>query len=304
MNAKPVISRHDLERRHAALQDLLRYLAEQERDFNAQRASVAAFAARYQAVLGPLYQELETLEAQLRHTTDALLGTLRSRGIDIGLPTDGSGPAARSQLPEALMPRMAQLARLEGLPPITPLPPVPVGAEISQWAPPTLKMLYRRAAMRVHPDRAASDGERSEREQLMMAVNAAYAAGERWKLEAMLLAAGEEPAKVSGGNAEALRNWLAHCEQLVQGRLRTVHDYRVALASTGMYKLWQTVAQAEARGVDLFNTMAFKLRDQIVERRKELYIGTRLKPESSLARAFLHQRAGRLGGAGAASGAH
>jgi hypothetical protein len=299
----PVISRHDLERRHAALQDLRRYLAEQERDFNHQRASVLAFAERYQAALGPLYKELDALEAQLRLTTHELLGTLRSRGIDIGLPGDGA-QAARSHLPDAQVPRLARIARLEGLPPAVPLPAVPVGADISQWAPPTLKMLYRRAAMRIHPDRAASDAERAQREQLMMAVNAAYAAGERWRLEALLLAAGEEPSKVSGGNAEALRNWLAHCEHLVQDRLRVVNDYMAALSSTGMHKLWRTVEQAELRGMDPVGTMVCKLRAQIDERRKELYIGMRLKSESSLARAFLHQRAGRLGGFAATAGAH
>lgn len=298
----PVISRHDLERRHAALQDLRRYLAEQESEFNQQRRSVLQFAARYQATLGPLYKELDALEAQLSQTTHALLGTLRSRGIDVGLPDDP--PTVRQQLPEAQWPRVAQLARLEGLPPSMPLPAVPVGADISQWAPPTLKMLYRRAAMRIHPDRASSDAERAQREQLMMAVNAAYAAGERWRLEAMLLAAGEDPGKVSGGNAEALRNWLAHCEHLVQDRLRLVNDYMAALSGTGMHKLWRTVTQAESRGLDPFGAMVLKLRAQIVERRKELYIGLRLKPESSLARAFLHQRAGRLGGVATAQAAH
>lgn len=301
MNA-PLIRRHDLERRHAALLDLQRYLGEQERDFNAQRSQVQVFAERYQALLGPLYKELDALEAQLRLTTDTLLSTLKSRGIDVGLPE--TSPTGRgAQLPEAQMPRMAQVARFEGLPPATPLPAVPQGADISQWAPPTLKMLYRRAAMRIHPDRASNEAERAQREQLMMAVNAAYAAGERWRLEAMLMAAGEDPGKVSGGNAVALLNWLAHCERLVQERLRLVNDYLAALSGTGIYKLWRTVVQAESRGMDLLATMAFKLREQIVERRKELYIGLRLKPESSLARAFLHQRAGRPGGFGAGSSA-
>jgi hypothetical protein len=41
--------------------------------------------------------------------------------------------------------------------------------------------------------------------------------------------------------------------------------------------------------------MVAQLRARVVERRKELYISARLKPDSSLARAFLHQRAGSLG---------
>jgi len=300
-HTRPVITRHELDRRHAALQDMQRYLVDQEREFNEKRRQVLAFSERYQSTLGPLYKELETLESQLRLTTRALISDLVSRGIEWRLPQ--TTPSGGARLPEAQMPRMAQLARLEGLPPATPLPPVPQGADISQWAPPTLKMLYRRAAMRVHPDRARSEAERVKREQLMMGVNAAYAAGERWRLEALLRAAGEDPVKISGGNAEALRNWIAHCEKLVQDRLRLVNDYLSALGNSATYKLWSSVAQAEARGLDPINTMAFKLRAQIVEKRKELYIGSRLKPESSLTRAFLHQRVGQMRASAAAGAA-
>jgi len=289
------ITRHDLERRHAALVDLRRYLAQQEQDFNEQRHGVQAFVERYLANLGPLYKELGELESQLSHATERLIATLRSLGLEPPLPEVVG--AQGINLPQVQLPHPSQLARLEGLPAAKPLPPVPVGADIAQWAPPTLKMLYRRAAMRIHPDRATDDAERHLREQQMMAVNAAYAAGERWRLESMLLAAGEEPAKVSGGNAEALRNWLAHCEHLVQTRLREVNDYLTALSQHAMHKLWRSVSDAEARGLDPVSMMALKLRGQISERRKELYIAQRLKPESSLARVFLHRRAGHLAGA-------
>lgn len=288
-----LITRHDLERRHVALQDLRRYLAEQERDFEQQRGALLAFAQRYQNAVGALYQELDGLEAQLQQSTLALLGSLQRQGIALGLPE--RSPAEAAQLPQSQLPRMAQLARMEGLPPAPALPAVPVGNDLAQWAPPTLKMLYRRAAMRIHPDRAGSDAERQQREQLMMAVNAAYAAGERWRLEAMLVAAGADAVQVCGGQAQALFNWLAHCEALVQQRLRLVNDYMSALGSTGMYRLWRTVEQAEARGLDPLAAMVMQLSARVVERRKELYISARLKPDSSLARAFLHQRASSLG---------
>lgn len=298
MTGSTAITRHDLERRHAALVDLRRYLAQQEREFDDQRHGMQAFVERYLASLGALYGELTELESQLSHATEQLIATLRRLGIEPPLPevADASG----IHLPQVQLPHPSQLARLEGLPPAEALPPVPVGADIAQWAPPTLKMLYRRAAMRIHPDRAANNAERHLREQQMMAVNAAYAAGERWRLESMLLAVGEEPAKVSGGNAEALRNWIAHCEHLVQARLREVNDCLTALSQHAMHKLWRSVSDAEARGLDPVSMMALKLRAQISERRKELYIAQRLKPESSLARVFLHRRAGNLDAALAA----
>lgn len=295
----PLVTRRELERRHAALVDLRRYLAQQEREFEERRQRVQAFAERYRALFGPLYEELGSLELQLRTTTHALMATLRSRGIELRLPET---PPQGGQL-QTQMPQLAHLARFEGLPSSAPLPPVPVGADISQWAPPTLKLLYRRAAMRLHPDRAGgalTDSERARREQQMMAVNAAYAASDRAGLEAMLLASGEDLGKVAGGNAEALRNWLMHCEERVQARLRVVNGHMSALTEHSMSRLWLSVSQAEARGLDPLNLMALKLREQITERRKEVYISERLKPESSLAKAFLFQRAAR--GSGAAFG--
>jgi len=284
----PPITRRDLERRHAALADLRRYLDGQEHEFNERRRHVQAFAERYLSRLGPLYKELGALDAQLHRTTQDLIGMLRERGLLLAPPPH---EAPRSTLPQAREPSAGHQARFEGLPPPAPLPPVPIGADIAQWAPPTLKMLYRRAAMRIHPDRAGPDERlRAAREQMMMKLNAAYAAGERWRIEAMLLAAGEAPAQVTGGNAEALRNWLAHCEQLVQARLRLVNDARAALATQAMHKLWQSVSQAEARGLDPLQLKAAELGRQIDERRKELYIGQRLKPESNLTRAFLHRQ--------------
>ena len=296
----PVISRRELERRHAALQDLRRYLALQEQEFQVQRTQVQAFAERYQALFGPLYEELFALESQLRTATNALISTMRQHGIDLRLPEAPSHPQQGSQL-QSQMPGLAQMARLEGLPADEPLPLVPVGADIGQWAPPTLKMLYRRAAMRLHPDRAASDAERPGREQQMMIVNAAFAASDRPTLEALLMAAGEDPCAIHGGNAAALRNWLAHCEERVQARLRLVASYMAALSGHSMCKLWQSVNLAEERGIDPMALMAFKLREQIVLRRKELYIGERLKPDSSLARAFLHQRAAQASHASGAA---
>ncbi|XHS79114.1 J domain-containing protein [Burkholderiaceae bacterium UC74_6] len=293
----PVISRRDLERRHAALTDLRRYLALQEREFEHRRRQVQDFAERYQALFGPLYQELSALDTQLRTATHTLIDTMRRHGIELRLPEPSTQARTASTQGALLsqMPQLARTARFEGLPPAEALPPVPVGADISQWAPPTLKMLYRRAAMRLHPDRAGSDVERPEREQLMMAVNAAFAASDRQALETLLLAAGDEPSTVHGGNAQALRNWLASCEDLVQARLRLVASYLEALSNHSLGRLCEQVTQSESRGLDPMGLMAFKLREQIAERRKELYIGQRVKPDSSLAHAFLHQRAQRGG---------
>ncbi|WP_310385103.1 J domain-containing protein [Roseateles sp.] len=275
------ISRHGLERRRSQLSDLRRYCADQEQEFEALRARVQGFVSRYVDALGESYLELDALESQLHSATHGLAEALRSSGIDARSP---------------LAPQATALPVLPRLPPGTALPAEPQSGLV-ELAPPTLKTLYRRAAMRLHPDFAATEIDRSAREQSMMLVNQAYSASNRAQLEVLLLAAGEDPVRVSGSNADALRNWLDRCERLVQGRLRVVQAHMALLTVHPMHRLWLAIAQAEVKGLDPLSVMANRLRSQIGERRQELYIGQRLLPQSNLAQAFLHRRIERMGAA-------
>ena len=275
------ITRHELERRRSQLGELQRYLAVQEQAFTEARHTVQAFVDRYAATLGTLYMELDALESQLHSATSYLAEALRRNGIDAASPR----PPQASALP--LLPKLPA-----GAPP----PPEPPGGMV-ELAPPPLKTLYRRAAMRFHPDLAPQASQRPAREQQMMVVNEAYAAGNRPQLEALLLADGEDPVKVTGGNADAVRAWLIRAEARVQGRTRVVQAMLVALKIHPMHALCQAISRAEAEGLDPFSVMAKRLRAQIAERRQELYIGQRLDADSGLAQAFLQQRAARMGGA-------
>jgi hypothetical protein len=279
-----VIARLGLERRRSQLGELQRYLLVQEQGFVDLRAQVQGFCDRYVETLGAAYLELDALESQLHSATSCLAEALRRNGFSTRSP---------------LAPQATAMPVLPQLPSGTPLPPEPPGGW-TEIAPPSLKTLYRRAAMRLHPDFAADDSDRRSREQRMMQVNEAYALENRAQLEMLLLAAGEDPVRVTGGNADALRTWLSRCEQVVQGRLRVVQAHSVALTAHPMYQLWQAIVKAEAKGLDPLSVMVNRLHTQIGERRKELYIGQRLQPESELAEAFVLRRIERMGAAATA----
>ena len=183
------------------------------------------------------------------------------------------------------------------LPEATPLPPEPTGPT-ADLPPPSLKTLYRRAAMRFHPDLAPSGPEREVCEQRMMIVNEAYANGDRSQLEKLLLAAGELPEKVIGGPADAVRAWLGLCEHMVQGRIRIVQAQMLLLQSLQMHELRVAVERAEAGGMRPLDIMAARLRAQIAERRQELYIGERVGGDARLAADFLRKRYQRVTGLG------
>lgn len=271
------ITRLELTRRREQLDELIRYLDLLEADHAAELARLDAFARRYDDVLGQLYEELDQLEAQLHAATEVLAQALQRQG------------AQSSVKAPAPTPRVTALPAPPTLPERAALPPEP-SAPAVDLAPPTLKTLYRRAAMRLHPDLAPTDAERAAREQQMMVVNDAYERSDRRQLEVLLLAAGEPSERVIGGQADAMRHWLAQCEQAVQARIRIVQAQAALLKTQPLHRLSVAIAAGEARGLDAFAVMASRLRAQIAERRQELYIGQRLQPESELANEFVRQR--------------
>jgi hypothetical protein len=274
------ITRHELTRRREQLDDLLRYLGVLEGDHEALRQRLLAFRARYADALGKLYEEHDALEAQLHAASALLAEALKRQGVEV---------------PPARPPKAKRLPEFAPLPARTPMPVLTMGDQV-ELAPPSLKTLYRRAAMRLHPDLAPEGSERDQREQQMMVVNEAYANNDRARLEALLLAAGEPRSRVLGGHTDAQRHWLGECEQWVQARLRVVQAQFAWLRSQPWVELSESVARAETKGLMPLDIMARRLRDLIHERRAELYIGERLQADSGLAADFLRQRAARARG--------
>ncbi|MCE4536146.1 J domain-containing protein [Pelomonas sp. P7] len=280
--ASRAITRHELTRRREQLQDLQRYLAVLEADHDGARAKLLGFRQRYLEALGPLMRELDELEGQLQQATTLLSEALKRQGVDAPMPA---------------LPRAKAWPEIPALPEAVPLPPEPTGP-LTDLPPPSLKTLYRRAAMRFHPDLAPSGPEREVCEQRMMVVNDAYANGDRGRLESLLLAAGESPEKVIGGPADAVRAWLGLCEHMVQGRIRIVQAQTAWLHSQQMHQLRIAIERAETGGMRPLDIMAARLRAQITERRQELYIGERVGGDARLAADFLRQRYRRLTGLG------
>lgn len=280
--ASTAITRHELTRRREQLQDLQRYLAVLEADHDGARAKLLGFRVRYLEALGPLMRELDELEAQLHQATALLSQALLRQGVDAPMPAT---------------PRAKAWADIPALPEAVPLPPEPTGP-LTDLPPPSLKTLYRRAAMRFHPDLAPSGPERAVCEQRMMNVNDAYERGDRQTLEHLLLAAGELPERVIGGPADAVRAWLGLCEHLVQGRIRIVQAQTAVLHSLQMHQLRIAIERAEAGGMKPLDIMAARLRAQINERRQELYIGERVGGDARLAADFLRKRYQRVTGLG------
>ncbi|MBN8503012.1 MAG: hypothetical protein J0L58_00920 [Burkholderiales bacterium] len=269
----PQLWRLEAARRRRQLEDLQTFLATLEREYAQLEAQVRGFEERYGAWLGRGWAQVETLQGELLRALEVLA---RAGGNQPPSPPPQRRRQALPELPAAL-----------------PFP-APPASELANSAP-TLKELHRRAAMRLHPDRAHDPADRERREALMRDANLAYADADRATLEALLIASGESPQRLGGFDVHAHWRWLERCEHIAQGRLRVLRAHLVLLRQHPLTVLAEAVERAEARGLAPLAVMAARLAAQQQELQQQLYIGARLQPGSALSAAFLAQWQQRWG---------
>lgn len=263
----PQLWRLEAARRRRQLEELQAFTQRLESEYAQLDAQVRAFLTRYSAQLDAPWERVERLQGELLRALELL-----ARSSGAALPP---------------MPPPRQRHRLPELPPAPAWPAAP--ADEQAVAAPSLKDLHRRAAMRLHPDRAEGEADRARREALMRDANLAYADQDRATLEALLIAAGESPQRLGGFDVHAHWRWLERCEHLAQARLRVLRAHLLLLRQHPATVLAEHVERAQERGLDALAVMAARLAAQAQELQQQLYIGARLQPGSSLSAAFLAQ---------------
>src|ERR1700687_1272019 len=152
----------ELSRKRDELADLQARLAELELQLVTLRLELTEFEALYHTKVGPLYAELDEVEALIAERI------ARDRPLD-----PNAAESARNARKRANESR-----RAAGDASRTMLLPV----ARSQ----ALKDLYRAAAKQLHPDLSRDDCDRATRERLMTEANLAYAKGDEARLRAIL----------------------------------------------------------------------------------------------------------------------
>jgi hypothetical protein len=130
-----------------------------------------------------------------------------------------------------------------------------------------LKQLYRQLARRFHPDLALHETDRAYRTDLMMAVNAAYAAGDMAALERLATepdSISREPATLEE-LAIALQREVDRCRR----RLAEIAGEMATLESHDSARLLKRAERAAADGRDLLAELAADLRRRITEKMVE-----------------------------------
>jgi hypothetical protein len=245
----------EIARRAELVSKLVEQLSERELQVTSLGNDLARFRQRYAKKIGRLYAELDRL--------DALIASRHAEATQT--------PDAQATADDALA-RARQSAAEAGLPPPdAPDAEPPVQLELVTEPPSNeLKQLYRKAAMRFHPDRATTDSERVRRTAIMSALNVAYAKSDLLAIENLLNKAGSDPEEITGDDIGSQLIRLIRRESQINRRLAELEAEMRTIQNDEVYALWQSVQEAEAIGADPLGELSTQLEVQIAEKRVEL----------------------------------
>lgn len=235
-----------IEELERVLADLRPQLVEREAELADKLAAINSFEYQIRVRLGGLLNKLEDLDKEIQ--------AIRKKLLWLGDNWDAQ---------EEDLWKMGDSATAEGEYRYRAKPEEQRERELSKDEAAELKKLYRDLARRFHPDMAVDEADREYRTQLMMAINAAYAAGDLAKLQEIAA----EPDSMSNADlssneqlqAEALQRELAR----IHRRLREIEDEMARLEKTNTSRMMRQATVLESEGDDFFAEKEDELKDQI-----------------------------------------
>ncbi|PIE80207.1 MAG: hypothetical protein CSA11_08730 [Chloroflexi bacterium] len=217
-------------------------------------AAIHAFEFKLRKLTAFLVNRLDKLEAEIQAFRQQL------RHLDQGFGDAGEGTWSMDDVEDVATGEGAQAEGeyryREAAPDVAP-------QELDEDEGAELKKLYRILARRFHPDLALDKADREHRTQLMMAINAAYAAQDLERLRQLAL----EPDSVHELNladsdqllAEALLREVDRCRR----RLKEIEEEMARLEKHNSAKLMKQAEQAEANGRSWADEILEQLQEQI-----------------------------------------
>ncbi len=240
--------REQIAQLQAELDDLLPELVEAEAELAERHAAIHAFEFRLRTAVNHLTHKLDELDAAIRE----LRRKLRWQG-DTSFDMADDDAAAWA---------WGQGATEEGA---YRYRETPTSARPAQDADTRakLKRLYRQLARRFHPDTAVDTADRAYRTQMMMAINAAYAAGDLEKLRELAEAPdAAAPIDYREGDRLLAESLLREVTR-VKHRLAEIQQELGRLEKHDSAKMMNQMAKTEANGRDYFTEIEDQIRELI-----------------------------------------
>lgn len=132
------------------------------------------------------------------------------------------------------------------------------------------KKLYRKAALKLHPDHATDESDRARRRDAMVRVNKAYEQGDIEGIQRILDEWDASPDGISEGGLGADLIRLIRRLWQVRRRLAAIEEEFEAIRSSDMFQLYQQYAEAKEQGEDLIAELAREARDEVNAARDKL----------------------------------
>jgi|SRR5215510_5127291 len=242
----PVKSRRpeeaELAKKFEELEALQSRLADLEFQLVTLRLELADFERIYCAKVGPVYAELDEVEALIAERI------AKSKPHDTKAVKDAQ--AARMRAEESRQAATEALAT----------PAQPTRSD-------SLRDLYRVAAKTLHPDLSRDDADRKIRERLMTEANLAYEKGDESRLRAILEEYESSPDTVRGDDVAAELVRVIRRISLAKRRIQQVETEINEIKGSELFKLKTLVDDGTRTGKDVLGEMVERLKQQVESRR-------------------------------------
>ena len=244
----------ELQRKKARLTELEAQLAEQELALASCLADMVHFEQRYLQTVGRRYAVLDLLKAKIAEA--------RAKQNPRSQDARDQARQARSKAKESVK---AVGDDVSGSP-----SPDDAASASKPNRSESLRNLYRQAAKLLHPDLTLDGQEKEKRHRLMAEINAAYARGDEEAIRAILRDWHASPEGVQGDSPGAELVRIIRKIAQVEKRLQTIASEMDQLRQGQLFKLKQSVEDAQLNGRDLLNDLVEQLDREITEAREEV----------------------------------
>jgi len=244
----------ELERKKAILASLEVQLADRELERASLLAELTHFEHRYLQAVGRRYAILDDLKALI---AEALAKQNPHR------------PDAHEQARQART-QAQESARASGEEHSGPPPSADFPSSAKPNQSESLRKLFRKAVLLLHPDRTLDGEEKERRHHLMTEVNAAYARGDEERIRAILRDWHASPESVQGDGPVAELIRVIRTIAQVEKRLKAISTELDQTRQGELFKLKQAVEEARSAGRDMLKDLAEQLDRDIAQARDEL----------------------------------
>jgi hypothetical protein len=235
----------ELSKKQSELGELQSRLAELELQLLTLRLELGEFENLYHKKVGPLYAELDEVEAQIAEQL-AKREPLNDKAAETASYARSKADESRRVVDEVLT-----------------LPPPITRSQ-------TLKDLYRTVAKRLHPDLARDETDRVIHERLMTEANLAYEKGDEAKLREILEEYDSNPDLVVGNDTGAELVRTIRRISLASSNIKKIEQEIADLNNSELAQLRAKVSEGSRNGNDVLGQLAETLKRKIQDRRQYL----------------------------------